>query len=299
MGVRNCRRVIDDTLLYATTLEEAYKQVAEYLTLVGTNGIVLNCDKFMFGKDTVDWAGIRLTKDKVKPLPEHVRAIKEFPVPANITDMRSYWALVNQVSPYYSVQPHLTPFRELMKKNTKWYWDSALQRLFEESREHISKSVLEGITRYEKDRWTAVCTDWSKQGLGFFMSQKYCSCLNITPVCCEGGWRVCMVGSSFTSPAEYKYAPIEGECLGVANALHKTRYYTQGCDKLVIGMDHKPLLGVLNDRSLNSIDNPRLKRLKEKTLGWRFRIVHIPGRKLGGPDALSRAVAAHLGRSTC
>jgi hypothetical protein len=35
MDVRNCRRVIDDTLLYTKTLEEAYRQVAEYLTLVG------------------------------------------------------------------------------------------------------------------------------------------------------------------------------------------------------------------------------------------------------------------------
>ena len=60
---------------------------------------------------------------------------------------------------------------------------------------------------------------------------------------------------------------------------------------MIVGTDHKPLLGVLNNRSLESIDNPRLVRLKEKTLGWRFRIIHIPGRKLVGPDALSRAVA--------
>jgi hypothetical protein len=106
-----------------------------------------------------------------------------------------------------------------------------------------------------------------------------------------------MVGSSFTSPLESNYAPIEVECLGVSNALHKTRYYTQGCDKLVIGTDHKPLLWVLNDRSLASIDNTRLKRLKEKTLGWRFTIVHIPGLKLGGPDALSRAVAVTPGEN--
>jgi hypothetical protein len=51
-------------------------------------------------------------------------------------------------------------------------------------------------------------------------------------------------------PAEADYARIEGECLGVASALHKTRYYTQGCNKLLIGTDHKPLLSVLNDRSL-------------------------------------------------
>ena len=98
-----------------------------------------------------------------------------------------------------------------------------------------------------------------------------------------------MVGSNFLSPAEAKYAPIEGECLGVANALYKTRYYTQGCDKLIVGTDHKPLVPVLAERDLETIDNPRLMRLKEKTLGWRFLIKHIPGRYLGGPDALSRS----------
>ena len=70
----------------------------------------------------------------------------------NITDMRSYWALVNQVVPFYSVLEHLNPFRELLKKNTTWYWDDVLQRLFEESREQISNEVLDGITRYDKTR---------------------------------------------------------------------------------------------------------------------------------------------------
>ena len=98
-----------------------------------------------------------------------------------------------------------------------------------------------------------------------------------------------MMGSNFLSPAEAKYVPIEGECLGVANALYKTRYYTQGCDKLIVGTDHKPLVPILDDRDLETIDNPRLMRLKEKTLEWRFIIKHIPGRLLGGPDAFSRS----------
>ena len=41
---------------------------------------------------------------------------------------------MNQVAHYYAVRPHLEPFRELMKKNTTWYWDEAMEKLFEESR---------------------------------------------------------------------------------------------------------------------------------------------------------------------
>ena len=286
--VRNMKRVIDDTLLYSEDLEKAYYQVAEYLVLVGRNGIILNPDKFSFGCDEVNWAGVRLTKDKVLPLEEHVEAIRNFPTPVNVTDMRSYWALVNQVSHYYAASPKLAPFRELLKKNVKWYWDDVLQDIFEESRAVIADEIIKGITTYDINRWTALLSDWSTQGIGFVMSQKYCACTDITPICCAGGWKVCMVGSSFLSPAESRYAPIEGECLAVVNALYKTRHYTQGCDRLLVCTDHKPLVPVLNTKRLEDIENPRLLKLREKTLGWRFKSIHIPGRKLGGPDALSR-----------
>ena len=287
-NVDNIKRVIDDTLLYAKTLEDAFHQVAKYLELAGNNGIILNPEKFNLGKDVVDWAGVRITQDGIEPLPEHIEAIKNFPVPENITDMRSYWALVNQVSNYYATQPHLAPFRELMKKNTKWYWDDVLQQLFEQSRTFIADRIQEGIIRYDTTKWTAVMTDWSRQGIGFVMCQKYCSCPTITPLCCKGGWKVCMVGSSFLSPAEQNYSPIEGEGLAVVNALHKTRHYTQGCDKLLVCTDHKPLVPVMSTKTLENIENPRLMRLVQKTLSWRFLIIHIPGKLLAGPDTLSR-----------
>ena len=35
-------------------MEGTYKQLCEYLTLVGRNGIVLNPSKFVFAKDSVD-----------------------------------------------------------------------------------------------------------------------------------------------------------------------------------------------------------------------------------------------------
>jgi hypothetical protein len=154
MGVKDVKRVINDTLLYATNPEGSFRQVVEYLTLVGNNGIELNSNKFSFGEDTVDWAGTK-----------HVKAIREFPTPINLTDMCSYCALVNQVPPYYCVQTHLQPFRELLKKKAPWYWDGLLQRLFEESREHIIMEVLKGKELFDKTKWTAVCTDWSKMGV--------------------------------------------------------------------------------------------------------------------------------------
>ena len=72
------------------------------------------------------------------------------------------------------------------------------------------------------------------------------------------------------------------------DALKKTKYFTLGCPDLFIGTDHKPLLGIFANKDLDSIDNPRIVKLKEKTLGWSFTPVYIPGKKIGGTDALSR-----------
>ena len=187
------------------------------------------------------------------------------------------------------VKPCLAPFRELLKKNCKFYWDNNLEKLFQEAKSEIADKVLDGLTRFEVNRETGLTTDWCKAGVGFMLSQKYCNCPNITPSCCVGGWRTCMVGSRFTNKSESNYAPIEGELLAVTYGLKKTKYYTLGSEKLTVCVDHKPLLGVLGDTELEKIDNTRLEKLKEKTLGWRFRIVHTPGKSMPGTDALSRA----------
>ena len=88
----------------------------------------------------------------MEPLPDHVTAIRQFPTPTCLTDLRSYFALVNQVAPYYAVQPVLLPFCELLKKDKKFYWDEFLQRLFKESREVIADEVLKGVYSFEVGR---------------------------------------------------------------------------------------------------------------------------------------------------
>ena len=53
------------------------------------------------------------------------------------------------------------------------------------------------------------------------------------------------------------------------------------------------LLGLIANRNMDSIDNPSLVRLKQETLSWRFKVVYIPGKKLGGTDAMSRYEVRH------
>ena len=65
-----------------------------------------------------------------------------------------------------------------------------------------------------------------------------------------------------------------------------------GCKHLFVATDHKPLVSVLGDQSLADVQNPRLARIKEKTLWWQFKIIHTPGKLQLAADALSRRKGA-------
>ena len=153
--------------------------------------------------------------------------------------------------------------------------------------------MKEGVRLFEISRSTCLSTDWSISGIGFTLKQKYCNYRPITPSCCKEGWKLCLIGSRFTTPTESRYSPIEGEALAVVYALQQTRYYILGCKNLIVTTDHKPLLKIFNDRPLAEIPNRRLLNLKEKTLPFSFSIVHISGRKNAGPDAASRYPTHH------
>ena len=71
-------------------------------------------------------------------------------------------------------------------------------------------------------------------------------------------------------------------------ALENTKHYTLGNPNLIVATDHKPLVKLFGDKRLGDIPNPRLARLKEGTLRWDFKVIHIPGKLNFGADALSR-----------
>ena len=54
-------------------------------------------------------------------------------------------------------------------------------------------------------------------------------------------------------------------------------------------IDHRPLLPILNDYTLDAVENLRLQRLKEKTTLYNFTAMWTRGKDHVIPDALSRA----------
>ena len=286
-------RCVDDTLLHDTDPEAHWWRAFEFLQLCGNAGIVLNAEKFQFAESSVDFAGFRITNDSVEPLPKYLDAIREFPTPKNLTDVRSWFGLVNQVSHYAKLRNMMEPFRKFLSPKEKFVWNEELDALFNDSKSRIVEAIKEGVEIFDITRPTCLRTDWSKQGIGYFLSQKHCDCQGHSFDCCADGWRINLAGSRFLRASEKNYAPVEGEALAVVWALQQTKYFTMGCDKLLVIVDHKPLVKIFGDRRLDEIENPRLFRLKRRTLMWRFNIEYQRGSQNPFADAMSRHPNQH------
>ena len=157
----------------------------------------------------------------------------------------------------------MQPFRDLIKPNQKFYWDSVLDNLFESSKTVLINLVKDGVQSYDISKPMCIQPDWSKNGVGYLLLQKHCQCATVSPVCCESGWKLIYAESRFTNQAESNYSPTEGEALAVAWSLEHSRLFTLGFPTLVVATDHKPLLGIFNDRALDKISNPRVQCLKD------------------------------------
>ena len=299
-------RCVDDTIHYDTDLEQHWWRTIDLLTRVGQAGIVLNPDKFQFAQRSVDFAGFRVSSATIEPLPKYLDAIRDFPSPISTTDFRSWFGLVNQVTNYAQLRDIMAPFKPFFSPRCKFHWSPELEEAFTTSKEAIVEAIRKGVEIFDIHKRTCLRPDWSRRGIGYFLLQQHCSCPSGIPECCPGGWHITLAGSRFLSSAEERYAAIEGEALAVAWGLEQTRYFTQGCDNLVVITDHKPLVKIFGDRTLDEISNSRLFRLKQRTLQWRFDIKHLPGKTNLAADATSRHPSpsgsvntASLGLSSC
>ena len=115
--------------------------------------------------------------------------------------------------------------------------------LLTESKAVIISEIENGVRIFDKTKPTCLATDWSKDGLEFWLFQKHCSCTGDQPFCCNYGWKTTLVGSRFTHPA---------------------RFLVLGCQDLVVAVGHKPLLKLLGIRTLDEISNPRLPILRKR-----------------------------------
>ena len=287
---KDYKKCVDDSIIWDSDISANFHRVCKFLDMCSNQGVLFNPKKFQFGEKTVRYLGFVINNTGIQPTSEFIQSILDFPTPRSITDIRSWFGAVGQITFAFASAPDMLPFRHLLSTKAPFAWSPDLETAFQKSKLEIVRQCEHGVRSFDYNKPTALATDWSKWASGFWLTQKHCQCLQevTKPGCCNEGWQTVFCGSKFNSPAESNYAPIEGEAMSAAWAMHRCKYFLLGMPSFQLCVDHKPLLAIFGHTQLADIHNPRLFRMKEKTLMFRHRTVHVPGKLNVVPDCLSR-----------
>ena len=270
------RRVVDDIVIYDQNKEHHTEHVRQFLRRCKEKRITLNTSKWEFAQPSVTFAGFHLSSDGYRIDPSITRAIANFPTPSSRTDLRSFIGLVNQLSSSTStIATLLAPLRPLLRTRNEFTWSEVFEQTFDNIKQSLTTSPT--LCYFDHTKPTKLCTDASRQGLGFILQQKT-----------GDSWSLIQAGSRFLSDAESRYAIIELELLAVTWAISKCHIFLTGLPHFSVFTDHHPLVPILNKHRLDEIENPRLQRLKTKLMGYNFTAQWLKGALNNAPDALSR-----------
>lgn len=98
MKGHECFVYLDDVIIFSETWEEHCKRVAKTLTLFRAANLKVKLKKCAFAQKEVHYLGHVVTQDGVKPENDKVEAVKNYPQPKNVRDIRAFLGLAG----YYS-----------------------------------------------------------------------------------------------------------------------------------------------------------------------------------------------------
>ena len=94
-GIPNTCIYLDDVLVTGKTPESHLANLEEVLSKLQTAGLCLKRSKCSFMMLSVEYLGHRILAKGIQPTEDKVRAVRDAPVPTNVTQLRSFVGLVN------------------------------------------------------------------------------------------------------------------------------------------------------------------------------------------------------------
>ena len=245
-GLTGYRRIVDDFVIYDSDKAQHAQHVRQFLQRCAEQRITLNPDKWEYAQPRVTFAGFSLSQDGYSVDSSITNAIASFPTPSNRTDLRAFFGLANQLAASTDALAGLLgSLRPLLSTKNEFIWLPDHEQAFQDAK--TSLTVAPTLQFFDPQKPTRLCTDASRQGLGFVLQQKH-----------GDHWVLIQAGSRFLSDAESRYAIIELELLAVVWAITKCKIFLAGLSHFCIVTDHHPLVPILNNSRVDEIENPRL-----------------------------------------
>ncbi|CAL9683895.1 unnamed protein product [Knipowitschia caucasica] len=294
MNLKEVLVFIDDLIVFAPTLELHEERLMKVLQRLKDFGLKLSVEKCNFFQSSVRYLGHIVSKDGVETDPAKIEALKSWPIPKNLKELRSFLGFSgyyrrfikgysNLVKPLHELTSGYPPSQKKMKPlirpehyfNPKepfgGRWTPACQEAFEQVKSRLTSAQVLAFANPQLPY--LLHTDASSIGLGAILYQGQ-----------EGQKRVIAYASRGLSRSESRYPAHKLEFLSLKWAVaEKFNDYLYGTSFTVV-TDSNPLTYLLTSAKLDATSYRWLSALST----YDFKITYRAGKQNADADGLSR-----------
>lgn len=278
---------LDDICVASETEEENYKNVEAVLQRIHDAGLTITVAKCAFFQEEIDFLGYTVSKDGIRPRAEKVKAMLEFPLPENVSQLRRYLGMMNF---YRRCIPQAAAAQALLfdmtkgskkKDKTPLNWKDSEKEAFHLCKEKLAQAAI--LAHPDESLDITLATDASDFAIGASLFQ------------IRNGIREPLAFfSRRLTDTEKRYSTYDRELLAIYAAIKYFRHLVEA-RKFVIETDHKPLTHAFAQSADHA--SPRQIRHLDYISQFSTDLRYVKGETNEAADALSR-VEAVSGPST-
>ncbi|UYV78472.1 hypothetical protein LAZ67_16001606 [Cordylochernes scorpioides] len=266
---------IDDVLIASKNENDHIQHLHIIFKRLSDHGLTINISKSVFGKPSLEFLGHIIDNKGIKPLPEKIRIVKDFPQPNSTRQLQRFIGLVNFYHRFIKNSSHiLAPLYSLLKTkspNASLNWTSDTLEAFQNIKNALAKNTL--LNYPQPNSTLSVLVDASNVAVGGVLQQ-----LNDT------AWEPISFFSKKLSPAETKYSAFDRDLLAAFLSVKHFSYFLDG-KTFMLFTDHKPLTYAFTSKSERS---PRQERHLNYLSQFSMDIRYVKGSENIVADTLSR-----------
>ena len=229
-----------------------------------------------------------VSAEGILPLPDRVEAIKNYPKPKTVKQLRAYLGLINYYHRFVkNLTRHLSPLYDMIKSPKKskrdiLVWSTETNTAFDKSRELLTDTTM--LNYPDPNLPTSIMVDASDTAIGGVLQQKQ-----------YNEWKPIAFFSRKLDKTQQRYSAFDRELFAAYKAVRHFHFLIEGI-KFTLYTDHKPLVSAFYSRS----DQVILRRARQLSFISEFTtdVTHVKGEDNVAPDALSRIEVNHISFSS-
>ena len=262
---------LDDCIILSKTPEAHIKRLQQLFHRFREANLKINPTKCAFFQTKVQILGHVISKNGLEADPEKVKAVQNFPVPQNQTDVKSFLGLCSYYRRYIKNFAIIArPLHKAKETKSSLWWTEETQEAFESLKKHLSSTPILAFPDVNKP--FILYTDASLTAMAAVLAQVQ-----------DGKERATCYASKAFSKSQTNYSALKRKLLVIVTFTRHFKHYLLG-RKFEILTDHRALQWLHNFKDPDGLT----ARWLEKLAAFDYEVQHRPGKSIGHADGLSR-----------